>query len=264
MQKLLVRACSGLVYIGLLISAIYLGWNTVFTIGALFLTLAIPELLRLLDLKEYKVAAYLSAFVLYILMNNPYVGDSRILLGLMPFLLLFLLTKNHENLVADICKFCLLLLYIVLPLSLLPLLYQELVTLQSPMLLLGVLACIWMNDTFAYLTGSLIGKNKLWAAVSPGKSWEGFIGGFIMSLLFGYILSQLFDSITIIQGILLGALISVMATFGDLFESSLKRRAGVKDSGNIMPGHGGILDRIDSILFVVPAVFTFFILLQLN
>ncbi len=115
----------------------------------------------------------------------------------------------------------------------------------TSILLLAIFVCIWVNDTGAYLAGSTLGKHKLFPSVSPKKSWEGFFGGLVASavaagLLLGW------------EQAYYGVLISIIATWGDLFESMIKRSVGVKDSGSILPGHGGILDRIDSLLFVLP------------
>ena len=106
---------------------------------------------------------------------------------------------------------------------------------------------IWVNDSGAYLAGSQLGRHKLFPSLSPNKSWEGFVGGFIATVLVSYFLME-----GSLLGLVYGAVISVAATWGDLFESMLKRKAGVKDSGKVIPGHGGILDRIDSLLFVLP------------
>lgn len=115
---------------------------------------------------------------------------------------------------------------------------------------------IWLNDTGAYLAGSAFGKTKLCERLSPKKTWEGFWGGFILSAVAGGIGLYLLDptatwAIACI-GVVYGMIVSVFGTFGDLFESLIKRRLGVKDSGNLIPGHGGILDRIDSLLAVAP------------
>lgn len=127
----------------------------------------------------------------------------------------------------------------------------------SPWLILGVIFLIWSNDTFAYLGGSLFGKKKMIERISPGKTWEGTIIG----LLITFAISFLFNNFFPLQGYqwqVLGAGVPILATIGDLVESKLKREAGIKDSGNIMPGHGGILDRFDSLIFVSPFVFVFF------
>lgn len=119
---------------------------------------------------------------------------------------------------------------------------------------------IYLNDTLAYVTGRFLGKTKLFPSVSPKKTWEGFFGGIIGALVVMHVLvftagEYSIDNAFIISLVSIAA--SVLATFGDLFESKLKRAAGVKDSGKILPGHGGILDRIDAMLFVAPVLYVF-------
>ena len=125
---------------------------------------------------------------------------------------------------------------------------------QSQSLLLLAFVMIWMNDTGAFLVGCTIGKHRLFERISPKKSWEGFWGGLVFSVLSGVAYYYFVDQA---QGlpfyVILGVIASIFATFGDLVESMFKRSIGVKDSGNLIPGHGGILDRIDSLLFVLPA-----------
>ncbi|MBL7931944.1 MAG: phosphatidate cytidylyltransferase, partial [Bacteroidia bacterium] len=125
----------------------------------------------------------------------------------------------------------------------------------NPNILLGVILLIWSNDTFAYLGGSVFGKNKMIERVSPGKTWEGTIFGVILTIGSGYIIGNNILSENQSVWLVLGLVVPVFATIGDLIESMLKRQAGVKDSGNIMPGHGGVLDRFDSLIFVSPFVF---------
>lgn len=117
-----------------------------------------------------------------------------------------------------------------------------------PVLLVFIL--IWSSDTFAYLTGRAFGKNPLHAELSPKKTWEGFIGGTLLTAAVGaYCFYAFFQITNIWQGAILGALMSVFGTAGDLFESALKREKGIKDSGKFLPGHGGALDRFDAFLF---------------
>ena len=120
---------------------------------------------------------------------------------------------------------------------------------------------IWVSDSFAYLIGSWLGRHKLNKAVSPKKSWEGLVGGFAFALLAGYVfyLVGWIDSLP--KALIFTAVIAVAGTLGDLMESLLKRTIGVKDSGIFMPGHGGVLDRFDSILLATPAVALLIILL---
>jgi phosphatidate cytidylyltransferase len=150
------------------------------------------------------------------------------------------------------------LLYAVLPFGLLHELVIEPVTGRGefvPDMLLGIILLIWANDTFAYLGGSLLGKHKMIERISPGKTWEGTIFGVLMTILAGYIIAAFILHQEVHTWLVLGATVPVFATIGDLVESMIKRQAGIKDSGNIMPGHGGILDRFDSLIFVSPFVF---------
>ena len=112
----------------------------------------------------------------------------------------------------------------------------------------------WASDTFAYFVGTYLGKHKLCPAISPGKTIEGAIGGMVGSILVIILLGKLFN-LPVHHSAIMGILVGIVAPIGDLVESAMKRFAGVKDSGNILPGHGGILDRFDSILFAVPAIY---------
>ena len=149
--------------------------------------------------------------------------------------------------------------YVALPLTML----NALIAKFSPQLALAVFIFIWLYDTGAFLVGCAIGKHRLFERISPKKSWEGVAGGAVFVIAFAIAISCIpalnafFNpqALTIDTWIVMGITAVVAATLGDLFESLLKRTAGVKDSGNIIPGHGGILDRIDSLLFVVPAIF---------
>ena len=122
----------------------------------------------------------------------------------------------------------------------------------------SIVFSIWINDTMAYIVGSLIGKTSL-SKISPKKTWEGTIGGIILAVLVaGIIAWQLGFDIKMM--IIISAIASISGTFGDLLESKLKRMAGVKDSGSLMPGHGGFLDRFDSLLLAIPAVWLYIFL----
>lgn len=116
---------------------------------------------------------------------------------------------------------------------------------------------MWLNDTFAYLVGTQFGKHKLFPRISPKKSWEGTIGGGIMSIAAGLFLAPYIDGITVVDAGVIAGIVVVFGNFGDLIESMFKRCIEVKDSGHIMPGHGGMLDRFDSILLALPAIFVY-------
>ena len=134
----------------------------------------------------------------------------------------------------------------------------------EPIAIIGVFILIWVNDTFAYLVGKKWGKNKLFEAVSPKKTIEGFIGGLFFTIIFAFILSISFLFFTFENWIIIAIIVSVFGTVGDLLESKLKRIAKVKDSGKIMPGHGGLLDRLDSVIFVAPFVYLYLILFYVS
>lgn len=119
---------------------------------------------------------------------------------------------------------------------------------------LGIVLLVWANDTFAYFAGSLLGKHKIAPEISPKKSWEGFAGGLVFALVTAYVLSGFYFSLNPVQWMVVASLVVVFGTLGDFFESWLKRQAGVKDSGSLMPGHGGFLDRFDALIFCLPFV----------
>jgi len=128
---------------------------------------------------------------------------------------------------------------------------------------LAVIALVWVNDTFAYLTGSLMGRHKMTPVLSPGKTWEGFAGGVIFTLLGGWITWRITGMLGAGTWIAISLIVASLGLAGDLFESGLKRTVKVKNTGKLLPGHGGILDRFDSLLFVAPAVVILILLIKL-
>ena len=152
--------------------------------------------------------------------------------------------------------------YIAVPMALLTALPLNGVygTIYTPSILLSILFIVWANDVGAYLTGVAFGRRKLFERISPNKSWEGFFGGVACAVLVGgicgYALAPSPNSILVWGGA--GAVIAISGVFGDLIESMLNRSVGIKDSGNILPGHGGFLDRFDALILAAPFVYTYF------
>ena len=150
-------------------------------------------------------------------------------------------------------------IYVALPLGLLsyiaypPLEPQYLLMPYNALMVIAFFTFIWLNDTGAYVVGSLLGKHRLFERISPKKSWEGFIGGVIFTLAAGWVWSTQCSFLSLSQWIGLSAVVAIFSTWGDLCESLLKRTLKVKDSGQILPGHGGLLDRLDSVLLATPA-----------
>ncbi|KRD10064.1 phosphatidate cytidylyltransferase [Flavobacterium sp. Root901] len=135
----------------------------------------------------------------------------------------------------------------------------------NPKIIIGLFILIWTNDTFAYLIGKSMGKHKLFERVSPKKTIEGFLGGMVFAAFAGFLISKFyiqpnpaFSGKSILIWTIIALIVSIFGTIGDLIESKFKRIAGIKDSGSIMPGHGGILDRLDSVIFVAPIIFLFY------
>jgi len=124
----------------------------------------------------------------------------------------------------------------------------------SPIIILGVFIVLWSNDVFAYLIGSRFGKTKLAAAISPGKTWEGFAGGAVMSIATGLLLSMWITDLNLIDWLVVSVLVVIFGTTGDLLQSAIKRHYQVKDSGTLLPGHGGFWDRFDSFIGCLPFV----------
>lgn len=127
----------------------------------------------------------------------------------------------------------------------------------SPGIIIGFFLLVWSNDTGAYLAGIAFGRHKLFERISPKKTWEGFAGGLILAVVVAFLISDWLGVVDRLQWVVISIIISVIGTYGDLVESMLKRSTGVKDSGTIMPGHGGFLDRFDSTILSFPLVYLF-------
>ena len=213
--------------------------------------------------------AYASAIILYSSVFMQNVGFRytdmlfNISIGFVFLIFPAALFSKNEKPVQDLSFTILGILYSAIPFSILNKLVclgeTEMfgVPVYNPHLILGPILLIWASDSFAYLVGSMIGKRKLYEKISPGKTWEGTIGGGVLTLASSYIVAGWFPEIQFVHWLVISILVVVFGTIGDLFESLLKRRAGIKDSGKIMPGHGGILDRFDSLIFVTPFVYLY-------
>jgi phosphatidate cytidylyltransferase len=127
----------------------------------------------------------------------------------------------------------------------------------EPYRIFGLLLLTWANDSWAYLIGSKFGKTPLFKRISPKKTWEGTLGGIALTIFTGYLLSLFFQEWRVIDWIIIALIVGIFGTLGDLVESMLKRSLGIKDSGSILPGHGGLLDRFDGFMFMIPYVYIF-------
>ncbi|HPI69560.1 MAG TPA: phosphatidate cytidylyltransferase, partial [Bacteroidales bacterium] len=190
-----------------------------------------------------------------------------LLLVLLPVMMITELFRKEDKPFDSLAHTFFPVFYIVLPFVLLPFsafLYEGLKPLInmpdlpfSPGLVIGFFILLWANDTGAYLAGITFGRHRLMKRISPKKSWEGFIGGVIISIVIAWFLSGWLGVVTRWQWLVVALIVSVAGTCGDLVESMLKRSMGVKDSGSVLPGHGGFLDRFDSAIISFPLVFLF-------
>jgi phosphatidate cytidylyltransferase len=160
-------------------------------------------------------------------------------------------------------------MYVALPFALLNVLafHADTVTMEigyNPILPLSVFIFLWLNDTGAYCVGSLLGKHRLFERISPKKSWEVFVGGLVVCLLASMLMYRLFPFLPMWAWAGLALTVVVFGTWGDLTESLLKRQLQIKDSGNILPGHGGMLDRFDSSLMAIPAAVVYLYLINIS
>ena len=184
------------------------------------------------------------------------------------FFLLFIieLFRNKPNPILNIALTLLGIIYIVVPIILLYAIILDPINnldeTSHTLILLGYFILIWSNDTFAYLVGRVIGKHKLFERISPKKTWEGTIGGLLFTQGMAYVISIYFTELAPIHWHAIALIVSVFGTLGDLVESMFKRSLGVKDSGTILPGHGGILDRFDGVLLSSPFVVTYLMLVR--
>ena len=268
MKNFLVRSASAVVYAGLLIAGC-LWWSPILYLTLAFLLVAAQhELKKLLgtDISNGLLITW-NLVSLLLLTAGIAVFDEGLLFDkgddysyafliifsplVISFLIVLFSTLSRKPARGLLTYFSVSLIYLVIPMMFVIGL-QGFEMSEGFSWLLVLLAAIWINDTMAYITGSLIGKHKLIERISPGKTWEGFFGGMIFTVATLLIFNQIFFDFDMISLGIIALVIVLSGTTGDLLESKLKREAGVKDSGNIIPGHGGVLDRIDSLLVAAP------------
>lgn len=271
MNETLKRSLSGAVYILLLIVSIICSAETYFILFGLFLLIAVYEFCELIHINRvvpllvaltmYGSVTYLESQKVHLSKNFDYA-----LLGatlLISFRCMYFLFNDKQHKIETVSKYLFLLGYIILPFIIITKIPFG-VKGYNPKIIIGIFILIWTNDTFAYIVGKSIGKHKLYEKISPKKTIEGFLGGIIFAVIASYLIATYYiGGKQTAQYIWLGfaIIVGIFGTIGDLVESKFKRVANVKDSGAIMPGHGGVLDRLDSVIFVAPFIFLFYQLL---
>ncbi|RSK40629.1 phosphatidate cytidylyltransferase [Mangrovimonas spongiae] len=270
MKEVLVRSLSGLLYISVLILSLF---NEHAVIGLFFVfgLIALAELKKLIHYKSF--FPYIIFTILYIVfgywqfvMKSDYglKEATQIFHVTTIFVLLFLVKDlfTHKNIPLFISKRFIITTFYLSSGFVFIILIAQYYEDYNPFLLLGSFILIWTNDTFAYLVGKNFGKQKLFEKISPKKTVEGFLGGLFFSTIASYFIATFTETLGFTNWLVLAIIISVFGTLGDLIESKFKRQANVKDSGVIMPGHGGLLDRLDSIIFAAPFIYLYLQLLH--
>jgi len=257
------RTIFGAIYILVLVFCIL---NGVYSFGILFFALSlftVNEYCNLMSLTgnilNKKLILPLTALIFSFSFLSAFVFSSNKLIisaipfFFIPFIIEIFSNQNQKRFNVSVYEISAL-IYVAIPFSLLNFIsvFDGKYTYQ---ILIPIFILIWTNDTFAYLTGITIGRTKFFEKISPKKTWEGTIGGIIFTMIFSYFLNQFFPILTGKQWMLVAIVVSFFGIIGDLVESMLKRNLGVKDSGFFLPGHGGFLDRFDSLIFAVPFVF---------
>ena len=259
MSNLLKRSFSGIIYVLIFLSAILFSKESYIVLVSLFSFLCIWEFSKLIKFNGF-IGYILFALTLFLMLKktNTYAIKGILIITILSsvYLIYQLLVKKEITFINDREKLGLMIRYIIfslLFLVLLPIYQGE----YHPNLMISILIMIWVNDSFAFLVGKNFGKRKLFVSVSPKKTIEGFVGGLIFALIAAFAISKFNLEFTTFNWLVIALIVSVIGTVGDLVESKFKRQANIKDSGSIMPGHGGILDRLDSLLFVAPFVYLY-------
>ncbi len=271
MKNFVSRTLSGAVYVALIIFSLIFHKYSFLVLFIILSSIMVYELSKGFNtLKEVNirgsiliilnVVVFLSFFFAANLATNRFYVFAITPILIIPLVELF---QDAKNSILNTALSFFIILYIALPFGLANFLYFNEDGSYSYKLLLSIYILIWVNDTFAYLSGMLLGRHKLFERISPKKTWEGFIGGGVFSVGAAIALSKIFLIFSLPNWIVIALIVTIFGTAGDLIESMLKRQLKLKDIGNIMPGHGGILDRNDSFIFVVPAVCLFLQILNL-
>lgn len=259
MSNLFKRIFSGLVYVSLFVFSTLFSKQSYIIFVSILGLISIWEFSKIIKLKSFASYLFFISTVFLLLKTiEEYAVNIVLSVTIFSSLLLIyqLFSKKEVHFNNKREKFGLIIRYIVFSTSFIVLLpfydgnYHEYIV-------ICILILIWANDSFAFLIGKNFGKRKLFESISPKKTIEGFLGGLFFSMVISYIISIFNNDFSFLHWLCIAMIISILGTIGDLIESKFKRFAKVKDSGSIMPGHGGILDRLDSLLFVAPFVYLY-------
>ena len=259
MKELAIRILSGVVFITVIIASILHSKESFYAVFYVILLFCLYEFKKLIDLRYNWI--YLVATLIYFrfanlpILSAGYFHFFLIISLFIPFI--YQVFKPKVSLTSSkLGHFFLAIAYIVLPfvfLTRIPFIEEV----YHPNIIIGIFVLMWMSDSFAYLVGSTVGKTKLYEKISPNKTVEGALGGLVASVIAAFFISTYIPILTTLSWVIIALIVVVFGLLGDLIESKFKREAKVKDSSNFIPGHGGFLDRLDSIIFAVPFVYVY-------
>lgn len=270
MSNLTRRTLTGLILVALVIAAILVDQHLFAFLFLVFTVIGLWEFYSMVEragVFPNKIGGIVAGIVLFT--TNAMIAMSMINLEylLLNFIFVFLiflleLYRNNPNPFTNIAFTFFGLLYVAVPFSLLNYFPNPafLPGVYHTSFLLGFFFMIWINDTGAYLLGTALGRHKLFERVSPKKTWEGALGGALLTFVSAYVISLYYSNIYLRDWLVIAAIVVVFGTYGDLFESMFKRSINTKDSGTILPGHGGVLDRFDSVFMAAPFVFVYLLM----
>ncbi|WP_452221506.1 phosphatidate cytidylyltransferase [Lacinutrix salivirga] len=265
MKEILTRGFSGLLYVALFVVSLF-NEHALMALFYIFGIISLAEFMKLIQLKS--IIPYILFSVLYfvfgywqlVLKSNDGLDEATQILQVITIFVQLLLIKDlfsEKTIPLFVTKRYILTTFYLSSAFVFLILIANFNNEFKPAILLGAFILVWINDTAAFLVGKNFGKQKLFPSISPKKTVEGFLGGLLFACISSYFIAIFTETLNFNQWLILSIIVSVFGTLGDLIESKFKRQAGVKDSGVIMPGHGGLLDRLDSIIFAAPFIYLF-------
>lgn len=252
MKELIVRTLSGVLYISIVIFTLFASHEWFIGLFFILALITLNEFLRIIKVKSFIPYLLLAGTLFFFSYKEIDMVAIYILLIATIFVNLFLFREVlvlYKFSLFEKRRYLYIFFYIINGFVFL--------TLIPPKFIIGVFILIWSNDTFAYLIGKRFGKRKLIERISPKKTLEGFFGGIIGTIIAGFFIFIYTSLLSLVIWLLLALIISIIGTIGDLIQSKFKRQVGLKDSGRLMPGHGGLYDRLDSIIYASPFVYGF-------
>lgn len=284
MKNFIIRTVTGVAFVAVMVGGIL---YSPITCGLLFLLINILSVWEFTGLVNSRADVQVNRFITTVAGACLYLGVFGFVVGVhdapplflpwlasIAYLLIAELYLRRDNPINNWAYTMMAQIYVALPFSLLTIVAfaglpgfmadtTEGCDFMGLYYILAIFVLLWCNDTGAYCTGSLIGRHKLFPRISPGKTWEGSVGGAVLAVAASQVFAHFVPTLTALQWAGFAIVVVVFGTWGDLVESLLKRQLGVKDSGNILPGHGGMLDRFDSSLLAIPATVVYLSLLSL-